>query len=226
MEILQYRKIPLSTADVRRRLRLKKNQSLEAVERLLDTAHSLMAIHTVYDVAYIEEKGPAHVRVNSLVLRSKVLRRNLQSAERIFPFVITLGERFDAALHEWPDLLEKFYLDAIGSAALAAARKLLANHLCQKFALEGLASMAPGSLEDWPINEQRQVFALLGDVDAAVGVQLTSSLLMVPTKSVSGVFFPTRESFVSCQLCPRENCPSRKARYSEEKAREYGILDH
>jgi hypothetical protein len=42
-------------------------------------------------------------------------------------------------------------------------------------------------------------------------VRLTESMLMIPRKSVSGIFFPSEEGFVACQLCERENCPSRKA---------------
>ena len=43
---------------------------------------------------------------------------------------------------------------------------------------------------------------------------LTDSYLMLPTKSVSGVYFETEKSFNSCQLCTREMCPSRRAAYT------------
>jgi hypothetical protein len=46
-----------------------------------------------------------------------------------------------------------------------------------------------------------------------VGVRLTDSCLMMPTKSVSGIRFPTETSFESCQLCPRDDCPGRRAPY-------------
>jgi len=55
-------------------------------------------------------------------------------------------------------------------------------------------------------------------------VRLTESLLMIPRKSASGIYFPTEVSFSSCQLCPRERCDNRKAGYDEAKARQYGIL--
>ena len=84
--------------------------------------------------------------------------------------------------------------------------------------------MSPGSLPDWPIEEQKKLFALLGDVQGVLGVRLNESLLMLPRKSVSGLFFPTEISFYSCQLCPRSNCEARKAAYNEDKAKEYGVL--
>jgi len=83
--------------------------------------------------------------------------------------------------------------------------------------------MAPGSLPNWPIEQQKPLFELFGDVQATIGVKLTDSLLMLPAKSVSGIYFPTETSFFSCQLCPRERCDSRKAKYNEKKAKEFGI---
>ena len=73
--------------------------------------------------------------------------------------------------------------------------------------------MSPGSLADWPLQEQRQLFTILGNTWDTVGVRLTDSLLMVPIKSVSGIRFPTESSFESCQLCPRAQCPGRRAPY-------------
>jgi predicted transcriptional regulator len=46
-------------------------------------------------------------------------------------------------------------------------------------------------------------------------VRLTESFLMLPTKTVSGIFFPTEATFESCQLCPREECPNRRAPYEQ-----------
>ena len=60
---------------------------------------------------------------------------------------------------------------------------------------------------------ERQLFELLGNPKDTVGVRLTQSCLMVPNKSVSGIRFPIEESFETCQLCPREGCPGRKAPY-------------
>jgi len=86
-----------------------------------------------------------------------------------------------------------------------------------------MSFMAPGSLPDWPLEEQKPLFNLLGNVKAAIGVNLTDSLLMLPVKSISGIYFPVEASFYSCQLCPRQKCEGRKARYDKKRAREYGI---
>ncbi len=50
---------------------------------------------------------------------------------------------------------------------------------------------------------------------------MTDSCLMIPIKSVSGIFFPNADKFESCQLCEREHCQGRRAPYSEELVRKY-----
>jgi len=46
---------------------------------------------------------------------------------------------------------------------------------------------------------------------------------MIPRKSSSGIYFPTEIPFFACQLCLKEDCPSRKAAYDANKAKEYGV---
>ena len=66
------------------------------------------------------------------------------------------------------------------------------------------------------------LFALFGDGQTPIGVSLTSSCLMIPAKSISGIYFPTEVPFFSCQLCDRKDCPGRKAVYDPKVAAEFG----
>jgi len=223
MPILDNIQIKINFDLVRNRLHLKRDSDLKAVQDIVHMAQPLVEPKVLYTVSYIEEKLDDGVVVDGLRLTSKVLRKNLDAVERVFPFVITIGNKFGETLDACNDLLEKFYLDTIGNVALNQVRLALKDHLKQNYAIEKTAFMAPGSLPDWPIEQQKPLFKLLGDVTASIGVQLNDSLLMLPAKSVSGIYFPTETSFFSCQLCPREHCESRKAKYSEEKAKEFGI---
>ncbi|CAB1060582.1 hypothetical protein D1BOALGB6SA_5348 [Olavius sp. associated proteobacterium Delta 1] len=223
MPILENIQIKLDFEAVRRRLHLKRDRDLNSVQDLVDTAQPLVEARVLYKVSYIEEKLDDGVVVEGLQFISNVLRKNLEHAERVFPFVITIGKKIGEKLDTCNDLLEKFYLDTIGNVALNQVRLALKGHLKQQYAIEKTAFMAPGSLPNWPIEQQKPLFRLLGDVQASIGVELTDSLLMLPAKSVSGIYFPTETSFFSCQLCPRERCDSRKAKYSLKLAEAYGI---
>ena len=90
--------------------------------------------------------------------------------------------------------------------------------LDRKYKLGKTATISPGSgdVTVWPIEQQRELFALFVDVENLVGVRLTESFLMTPNKSVSGIRFPTEIDFQSCQLCHRENCPGRRAPFDKK----------
>jgi hypothetical protein len=223
MTILDNIQISLDADAVKTRLRLKRDSDLKALYDLVAAAQSWVAPRVLYKSCYIDEKLAEGVIADGRRLNSRVLRKNLDKVERIFPFVITIGSKFTEKMDACSDLLEKFYLDTIGNVALNQVRLALKNHLKTEYAVEKTAFMAPGSLPDWPIEEQKPLFELLGDVPAAIGVKLTESFLMLPAKSVSGIYFPTETSFFSCQLCPRERCDSRKAKYNAKLAKDYGI---
>lgn len=194
------------------------------MQRLLDTAAPALEPRAAFLVSYVEEREDSAVVIDSVRFRSKVLVRNLKGIGRVFPYVVTMGSALDRIVQGTEDVLERYLLDEIGNFALNAARNRLQDYLCRKFALKKISFMAPGSLEDWPIQEQRGLFSLFGDVESAVGVTLTDSLMMVPRKSVSGLYFPSEVAFFNCQLCPRERCQGRKAQYDIAKAREYGCI--
>lgn len=225
MEILNNIPVEVDPKEVRRILHLNRSGDLQLMQRLIDTATPLIEPKAAFKLCYIEKKLNDAVIVDGMRLKSKVLRKNLDPVERLFPYVVTIGPRLEEASRKISDMLEKYYLDVIGNVALTAVRKYLRKHLSTKFALGKISFMSPGSLPDWPLEAQDQLFQLLADVEDAIGVYLTQSLLMIPTKSVSGIYFQTEVSFLSCQLCQRGNCPGRKARYNEKRAREYGILD-
>jgi hypothetical protein len=142
---------------------------------------------------------------------------------RVFPYVVTIGGQLEEQARAFKDFVKQYYLDTIGNIALTAARKYLEDQLRSRYALGCISYMSPGSLKDWSLDEQRPLFSILGDVESSIGVRLTRSFLMIPRKSLSGIFFPTEIPFYSCQLCPRKNCSSRKAKYSKQLAIEYEI---
>jgi hypothetical protein len=193
----------------------------ERLLALLTAAHSVMAAKAVYRVSYIELRREDCVVIDGVTFRSRVLRKHFDKVERVFPYVVTLGSGVEALEKASGDAVEKYYLDLIGNAAVVKAREHLKDTLGKRYGLEGLSYLGPGQLKDWPLEEQKPLFSLLGDVESAVGVGLSESLLMIPRKSLSGIYFPTEIPFMACQLCARENCPSRKARYDEKLAKEY-----
>ena len=224
MEILNQIPVRLPLGEIRRQLHLDKDKRWEEVQTLIEVAKPLLSPKAAYKVSYIDQKLEHAVDIDGVRFTSRVLRKNLEEVERVFPYVITIGNKLKEKAGETKDLIKEYYFDVIANIALSATRKFLQKQLQSRYGLDGMSFMSPGSLTDWPIEEQKPLFSLFGEEENPIGVQLTKNLLMLPAKSISGIYFPTEVSFFSCQLCSRDKCPGRKAAYDNKLAKTYGIL--
>ncbi len=185
-------------------------------EVLVQEAQRVARPKALYRLAFVTSRDEESVTIEGVRFVSRVLSVNLQNAHRVFAYMATCGTELDDWAHDKDDPLQQFWAEAIKESALRAAIKAMNEDLEKRYKPGKTSTMNPGSLLDWPLKQQRPLFALLGDPQAAIGVRLTPSCLMVPNKSVSGIRFPTEESFESCQLCPAVNCPGRRAPYDPD----------
>jgi len=185
---------------------------------LIELAQKVGQPKAAYAVCFLTGRDGTTVQIDDVRFRSRTLAHNLASVERVFPLVATCGHELDQAFPGKGDLLQEFWWDSIKTHLLGAANKHLSDHLHRKFRLGKTATMRPGSgdVSVWPIEQQKDLFSLLGNVEAEIGVQLTESFLMVPNKTTSGLMFPTETDFRSCEVCHRENCPSRHAPFNKD----------
>jgi len=213
--------VPMSYSrdDFLRKIRIGDDPELRrSAEQLLDRAERIARPKGMYRVGYITGRSDGGVEIDGVSFTSRPLAVNLSEVERVFPFIMTCGVELDELQLDGDELLTSFWLDSLKQAALTAARNYVRERIADRFGLEveKLTSMNPGSAdrEVWPIEQQRGLFSLFGDVEGLIGVRLTESFLMVPNKTVSGIYFPTEVSWVNCQLCTRELCLNRKAPYT------------
>lgn len=170
-----------------------------------------------YAVSFVTGRNGDEIQIGDVRFRSRTLAHHLKSVERVFPFVATCGHEMDQAFPGKGDLLQEFWWDLIKTRLLSAAGDHLSDHLHRTFRLGRTATMLPGSgdVSVWPIEQQKALFFLLGHVESEIGVRLTESFLMVPNKTISGLLFPAETDFRSCEVCHRENCPSRHAPFNK-----------
>ncbi len=137
------------------------------------------------------------------------------------PYVITCGpelEQWSVQFREdplasfWAEELKKIALNCVGNALHQEMRRLLALEENQF-----LASLNPGSIKPFPIEGQKPLFTVLGEEETArlTGVRLQPSMLMLPYKTGSGIYFLSDREYHNCMLCPRDDCPNRRAPKAE-----------
>ena len=215
METFDRIPVALEAGEIAARLRFDPARAgFESLDGLVGFAQGLIRPRAVSEAAFIGARGEGTVEVAGVTFTSAVLARNLEPANKVFPYIVTVGPELERAASAQGDLLKQYYLEEMANIALEQAAGWLAAQLGERHGLGALSNMSPGSLEDWPITEQAKLFSLFGDTERLVGVRLTDSMLMVPRKSVSGILFPSEEGFVACQLCDRAGCPGRKAIYT------------
>ncbi len=198
-------------------LRIKEGSGMgEKVEALAREAQAVGRPKACYGVAYIESKGDDELDIEGVKFTSRVLRVNLDKAFRIFPYVSTCGLELEEWSKSVAGIVEQYWAETIKEMTVRSTLRHLNDYLTERFQPGKMSRMSPGSLPDWPLSEQKPLFTVLGAGPATIGVQLRDSFLMVPIKTVSGIFFPTEERFESCMLCERGKCPGRRAPYDPE----------
>lgn len=186
------------------------------VLKLFEEGKKIGRPKALYGIAYIEDRGEDWVVVEGIRFTSRILSVNLKDVHRVFPYIVTCGRELNTWAKSINDPVERYWADTFCEMVLREAFKKMNEDFNNRLNPGKTATMNPGSLEDWPISEQRQLFALMGEKVKDTGVELAESFLMIPVKSMSGIKFPTEFNYENCMLCPREKCPGRRAKYDPE----------
>ncbi len=186
---------------------------LGLVGKMLPLAKPKAALAAV-PVEMNEDSGM--VALGGVTFHSQLLAEKLAGAKTVWPHMATCGRELYDFARSVPDPFERYWCDEIMQAALNAARAEMMRRLEREFAPGKVAALGPGSLKQWPIEEQAPLFALMREGAAFCGIELTPTMLMLPNKSVSGILFPSEDGWESCSLCPREKCPNRRAPYNAD----------
>jgi len=194
-----------------------QGEDAAAFTQLVERARAVARPKALYREVFIDEKGADTVRLGSVTFTSRMLRANLDAAERVFAYVATCGHEMDEQAIPADDFVSPFWWDTIKAALLGAAMQYTLEHVKRRYRLAKTSSMNPGSGDAnvWPLEQQRELFALLDGVTPHIGVTLTDTCLMLPNKTVSGVLFPAERDFRACQVCHRAECPNRGAPFDE-----------
>lgn len=195
--------------------RFRGNQErLDAVaRRMTDKVRALAYPQAVYTVAEVSCTDRGHVDINGIKFTSRILNRKLCDLGTVYPFITTIGKDLDELRAPSGEMLQSFILDSLKTLVLISAVRYVTEHIMEKFSLSEVASINPGELKDWPLDQQLPLFQLFGGKEKAIGVSVSKGGAMRPLKSRSGIIFEDDTGFVSCRCCNQNNCPGRRAAY-------------
>lgn len=182
-------------------LRLQKYKDLETVPQAVKTVARRMA--ELADTL-VEPQGwmwrgrvdrvnaSGHMQIGGTVdFESPTLARVLRSADEAAIVLLTIGSRLERRAHELigeEQLVEGLLLDTAGWVAIDALLKETRRRLGASAKTSGrrlTSRIAPG-FAGWGLEQQRALFSAFDG--AALTVHLTEACVMIPRKSVTGVY--------------------------------------
>lgn len=127
-------------------------------------------------------------------------------------YIATCGKELDRAAEKFSpsETLHRFWFESIMRDALAAAETAAHELVSSRSGGQHFAMVGPGSLPEWGIGGQRELFAFLTAEAKHCGVRLDGNCVMRPLKSSSGMFLRVEENWSLCRVCGRTACRERR----------------
>ncbi len=193
-----------------------KPRLVDDFTKMLDEAEATGKPKALFKKVFIEKKGDDFIMLDGIKLKSRVLRVNLDKTDVAFPALATCGLELEDWANSKTDMLQKYWAETINENILSIAVTAIFEQLDKNKNSSPISLMTPGSLNDWPMSEQENLFSLFESSHQGIGVTLSESFLMHPLKTISCVLFRSEKMFQSCQLCSRGDCLNRRAPFEKD----------
>jgi len=187
MKLTHFDAPPMDSEEVLRYARCGGNDGFLP---LVDEVAAEMARGLRYDV--VSEEYPIN-RENGRVTLAPFdeigddLARHLDGCDRVVVFAATVGMEPDRLIRKYAGVspTKSLFASAVGSERVEAVCDTFCETYAKENGVELVSRFSPG-YGDFPLCSQTAFFRAL-DVTRILGVTLTDSLLMTPTKSVTAV---------------------------------------
>ena len=204
-------------------IRERKPILLDYAKNAKEIGKPLLEPKILFQEFAIEKVGHERITLsNGKYLKGQLISQHLSGAEKVLVILLTVGDKIENKINEiiFSDPVLGMALEAVGSASTEA----LANETCNYFDKEALNNnlettipLSPGMV-GWSLeNGQAEIFDLL---DASeIGVELTTSSLMFPRKTLSlviGVGKDLENHGDMCSYCAMNKNCQYKEHYSEK----------
>lgn len=187
------------------------NIATQVLEELSGTHEARSEYKIFDDISFNQAEHTLRIE-NKIFNIHKIIFGQMKKAVSAALFICTAGEVTGArsrSLMQSGDLLKGYICDLIGSIMVESAADMMQKELKERMAAEGsniTNRFSPGYC-GWNVSEQHILFSFFPDNFCRI--TLTSSALMSPVKSVSGIIgigSAVRYAPYQCRLCDDKNC--------------------
>lgn len=180
----------------------------------LEKAAAFRSVFRIFEMERIDEE---RIVIGTLPVESKSLARNLNNCEKAVLFGATLGTGVDRLITRTSltDMAQAVVLQACAAAMLEEFCDEKQLEIGAELEQEGLylrPRFSPG-YGDFNISFQKSFMQML-DCAKTIGLTMTESFMMTPTKSVTAVIGASRIKercpIAGCEVCNKKDCIYRR----------------
>lgn len=188
-------------------------QNIDRLTEELQQVITPKSVSEIFDVTVTDDS----VSFAGITIPSRDLARNLKNCSRVCLFAATLGVGPDRliARSQVRKMSDALICQAASAAMIEAYCNQIDNGISEEAARSGLYSrprFSPG-YGDCPIEVQTDFTRIL-NTPKKIGLTLTDSLMMMPSKSVTAVIgltpVPTHHHAGGCATCTVKDCAFRE----------------
>ena len=148
----------------------------------------------------------------------KIIQKMLRHSEYYALFLVTAGpepELLARSLLSEGNYLEGYIVDLVASTLVDQAADQVEEQVRQEMNARGMQitnRYSPGYCS-WNVEEQQKLFSLFPE--GCCGIKLSTSSLMDPIKSISGIIGAgarVKYQEYTCEICPMKDCQFRRTR--------------
>lgn len=187
---------------------LRLDHPSDEIYSIVDDLEKMNGFTSLYARTAIESSDVFQIMVEGHPFSSAI--KGYLENKQFYPYIITGGSDFDKYYPAEDNMLLRYYCDEIKVLALMEAGDSLREAIRREFQEINLNTINPGTTRGWPLDDQKSLFDLLGNPAESLGVTLTENFMMVPTKTMSGIFYPSEKPVSNCSLCDMHTCGHRK----------------
>lgn len=179
---------------------------------LMDKAEEeiLKTCRPVYTFTEIPKDSPA--------LGGEDIKKVTEQSEKVVLIAATLGIYVDKLIRkaQITDMAQAVVIDAMASVAIEQFMDKIEVELSERYSGYYFTNRFSPGYGDYPLEKQKEIVRLL-NTEKKLGLNLTESLMLNPTKSVTAVIgigkkeVKEKSSCTSkCSRCKNKNCPYRR----------------
>lgn len=174
-------------------------------------------IRGIYQYCGCHVEGESCVRIGNMTVKSRNLAKNLKGCSEVAIMGATLGPEMDMLLRKnmIVDMTRAVIMQACGAVLLEEGCDQIQEKIAREKAKERLwirPRFSPG-YGDFDIHHQGDILNIL-DAHKRIGLSMTESYMLTPTKSVTAVIGICEEKMechkTGCESCEKKDCQYRR----------------